>query len=1124
MPRPLTVLALTRNTGGFYHGELLAGLTREVGASGGRVVVVQTSDPGTDTWDNVEPPEFSLPLAWDEVDGVVVVAYGVDAPYVQRLKDLGKPVVLADHGITGISAPSVMPDNRGGITVATEHLLAHGHRRIGFVGNLDQVDFRERYAAYQQVLAAHGLPASESLCYFADSYSEAAGEKAGHEMLARGDLPSAVVAATDSNAIGLMRTLQAAGVRVPQDISVIGFDNIEDAIFGTPSLSSVDQHFDEVGALAARLVMSAVDGYPPPSVPHIARSAVLTTRGSCGCKTDLQDTREGGGMPLDVLSGARVREELRGLLGTLFARYDRSGASSEATAVSIRAIEDLVLSSTALTERQVRELVAHLRGLTRDDEALYRIASALGEFVQRLAERDESVVSALWQLQLRGYVERSRRLAGVVLEQHRVATDLITAQATRPEQLGWLERSNVRAAVLGLWDGDPGVGCLRVTGVHDPAGVLDLAAGTRVPVREFPPIGFLDAAASNDGEVCLIVLVRSGENDWGVLALLVTIDTVASHETYLQWAGLLGSAFEERDLQRSVRISEERYAMAALASNDGLWELDLGTRQMYLSARCRELLGVSADAAIDPEGWTASVHPEDRLRVSDAMRTAMDNREPIESEYRVQRPDGQWRWVLSRGLGVTSASGEVVRLVGSLADTHPRKELEEQLRQRALFDAVTSLPNRRLFLDRLSVAVAQPSRRPGARFAVIFLDLDGFKLVNDSLGHLVGDQLLIVVAERLRAQLRTVDTAARFGGDEFAVLLTDPQPDEVLSITRRIQASIAEPVLLAGQHVTVTASAGIATSESGYTDPEDVLRDADIAMYEAKLAERGSASMFDPEMHVRASRRLRARGEVRTALAERQFVVHYQPIVPLDGSALVHFEALVRWQHPTRGLLGPIEFLPAMEDDGTIVALGRWVLDEVCRQLGEWRTALPRHAIVSVNISHHEFWAKGLAEAVREALTRNDVPPTDLVLEITESVIMTDLDRARAVMDELHAMGLLLHIDDFGTGQSSLHALRSFPVDALKIDGSFIRELGTVEETTELVRIIVEIGRVLGMEVVAECVETPDQADRLRALGCDSAQGWLYARALPAAEAGALIGHPLAMMLEPTRGADSSLR
>lgn len=1111
MPRPLTVLALTRNTGGFYHGELLAGLTREVSAAGGRVVVVQTSHPGTDTWDNVEPPDFSLPLAWDEVDGVVVVAYGVDAPYAERLTDLGKPVVLADHGIAGISAPSVMPDNRGGITLATEHLLAHGHRRIGFVGNLDQVDFRERYAAYQQVLSDHGLPVDPSLWYFADSYSEAAGEKAGHEMLARGDLPSALVAATDQNALGVMRVLQAAGVRVPEDVSVIGFDNIEDAIFGTTSLSSVTQHFDEVGALAGRLVMSAVDGYPPPPVAHVARSAVLTARGSCGCKVDLMGARESRGEPLDVLTGPRVREELGDLLRALFARYDRTGASGPSTAVAVRAIEDLLLSSTAPTQKQVRELVAHLRALTDDDESLYRIASTLEEFLERLAARDESVVSALWQLQLRGYVERSRRLAGVVLEQHRIATDLITAQATNPEQLGWLERSNVRAAVLGLWDGDPGLGILRVSGVHDPAGVLHLAPGSRMPVRGFPPAALLDAAASTEGEVCLIVLVRSGENDWGVLAVLVTVDTVASHETYLQWAGLLGAAFQERELQRSVRISEERYAMAALASNDGLWELDLGTQEMYLSARCRELLGFPADAAIDGDRWTASVHQEDRHRVGDAMRTAMRDREPIESEYRVQRPDGQWRWVLSRGLGVTSSTGEVVRLVGSLADIHPRKELEEQLRQGALFDSVTNLPNRRLFLDRLSVAVAQPGRRPGARYAVIFLDLDGFKLVNDSLGHLVGDQLLIVVAERLRAQLRTVDTAARFGGDEFAVLLTDPLPDELLSITRRIQASIAEPVLLAGQHVTVTASAGIATSESGYTDPEEVLRDADIAMYEAKVAGRGSASMFDAEMHVRASRRLRARGEVRTALAEHQFVVHYQPIVPLDGSPLVHFEALVRWEHPTRGLLGPMEFLPAMEEDGTIVTLGRWVLDEVCRQLGQWRATLPHHAIVSVNVSHHEFWAEGLAEAVGEALTRYDVPPTDLVLEITESVIMTDLDQARAVMDELHAMGLLLHIDDFGTGQSSLHALRSFPVDALKIDGSFIRELGAVEETTELVRIIIEIGRVLGMEVVAECVETPEQAERLRAMGCDDAQGWLYSRALPAAEAGALIGRPLPM-------------
>lgn len=1129
MSRPLTVLALTRNTGGFYHGELLAGLTREVSAVGGRVIVVQTADPGTETWDTHTISKFDLPVAWDQIDGVVLVALGVGAPYLSGLQAHGKPLILADQEVEGIVAPTAMPDNKGGVSAAVEHLVSHGHQRIAFVGNLDQLDFCERYAAYQEVLTSHGLPVDESMFYSADSYSERAGARAGEAMLARGNLPSAIMAATDHNAIGLMRVLTEAGVRIPQDVAVMGFDNTVEGAFNTPSLSSVSQHFDEVGALAGRLVLSALQGESPEPVQHVARAASVNMRGSCGCRVDLMDTRSDAAGAADDHVRVDLRAELTGILRVLLARYERDGGPPEDVLAQLAEIERLVLSPVDLTLTQVRDLVAVLREVAGDDQTLHRVSSALGEYVQRVVERvgdtrggpagvsplsASRVDAALWQLQMHEYVERAAHLAATVMEQHSIASDLITAQASDPERLGWLEQSHLRCAALGVWEQGRPDGLLRITGVHDPEGVLDLEPGGLVHVREFPPHALVDAADGNDGEVTLVVPVRSGDKDWGVIAVIVRIDTVASHETYLHWAGLLSSAFEERELQRSVRISEERYAMAARASKDGLWEFDLAAQEMYVSGRCRELLRVPTDAEVDAELWNASIHPDDRERVADAMRTAMTDPEPVEAEYRVRQPDGQWQWVLSRGLGVTAPSGKVMRLVGSLADIHPRKELEEQLRKGALFDTVTGLPNRRLFLDRLSVAVAQPSRRPDAQYAVIFLDLDGFKLVNDSLGHLVGDQLLIVVAERLRAQLRSVDTAARFGGDEFAVLLTDPLPDELLTIARRIQASIADPVLLAGHDVTVTASAGIATSATGYTDPEDVLRDADIAMYEAKVAERGSASMFDGEMHVRASRRLRARSEVRSALAERQFVVHYQPIVPLDGTSLVHFEALVRWQHPTRGLLGPAEFLPAMEEDGTIVALGRWVLDEVCRQLAEWRASSPHQAIVSVNVSHHEFWAEGLTDAVRDSLARHSVPVSDVVLEITESVIMTDLGRARAVMDELHDMGLMLHIDDFGTGQSSLHALRSFPVDALKIDGSFIRELGCVEETTELVRIIVEIGRVLGLDVVAECVETPDQADRLRAMGCDNAQGWLYAKALPGREAGALIGQPLEMTVQ----------
>jgi predicted signal transduction protein with EAL and GGDEF domain len=369
----------------------------------------------------------------------------------------------------------------------------------------------------------------------------------------------------------------------------------------------------------------------------------------------------------------------------------------------------------------------------------------------------------------------------------------------------------------------------------------------------------------------------------------------------------------------------------------------------------------------------------------------------------------------------------------------------------------------------------------------------------------------------LRSCLRAVDIAARFGGDEFAELLTDPVPEDLLVVTRRIQGRVSAPLLLGDQEISVTASIGIATADTGYEDPEDVLRDADIAMYRAKEAERGSACLFDPAMHQRALDRLRIRTAVVIALDNHEFVVHYQPIIDFEDTTVTKFEALVRWQHPTRGLLGPGEFLPSMEGNATIVTLGRQILDDVCAQIAQWRQDGQHTVAVSVNVSHREFWATEYLTNLTQTLDRHHVPPKCLSLELTEGIIMNDPDEARARMAQLHALGVELHIDDFGTGQSSLNLLRTFPVDTLKIDGSFIRELTTVAQATALVRAIIAMGAALGMSVTAECVETSEQAAALHSLGCNTAQGWLYAKAMPADQAGRILGTALHQQPQPER-------
>ena len=481
------------------------------------------------------------------------------------------------------------------------------------------------------------------------------------------------------------------------------------------------------------------------------------------------------------------------------------------------------------------------------------------------------------------------------------------------------------------------------------------------------------------------------------------------------------------------------------------------------------------------------------------------HQETATSEYRIRTADGSYRWVLARALGVRSEDGPVERVVGSLSDIHERHSLEDQLRRNALYDALTGLPNRRLFLDRLehSLALWRRSKTP---FVVIFLDLDGFKTINDSFGHQMGDRVLNAVGARIKGELRAVDTGARFGGDEFAILLHDVDPLNVLMVARRYQRSLAEVIDLDGQEFTIGASLGVATSAIDYASAEDVLRDADTAMYHAKETEPGTASLFDAAMHARAVHQMLLSAEIRRALEQGQFEMHYQPIVDLVTGRADRFEALVRWRHPERGLILPGEFLPVMEETGLIVQLGRWIINEVCRQLAAWG---PDVANVAVNVSDREFWNSDLLAHVLQSLKRHSLTPDRMTLEITESVIMHRPEVALHLMREMHAAGIQLHIDDFGTGQSSLSTLQRFPVDAFKIDRSFIHALAPGSRTDELVRAIIAMGNALDVAVIAEGIETEEQLEFMQENGCATGQGFLFMPAVSAENAPNLIGRVL---------------
>ena len=427
-----------------------------------------------------------------------------------------------------------------------------------------------------------------------------------------------------------------------------------------------------------------------------------------------------------------------------------------------------------------------------------------------------------------------------------------------------------------------------------------------------------------------------------------------------------------------------------------------------------------------------------------------------------------------------------------------RKELERQLQHQAFHDSLTGLANRALFADRVSHAMSRQGRARRS-LAVIFLDLDDFKTVNDSLGHAAGDQLLTAVAERLRGVMRPEDTVARFGGDEFAMLLEETNRESARRVAERVLAALRSPFDLQGKQVFARGSAGVAVAQPGSSPADDLLRHADLAMYTAKARGKGRIEFFEPRMHLAVIRRQELRTELEHAISREDFVLHYQPFVDLRNGRLAGLEALVRWRHPERGLIEPAEFIPAAEETGLIVPLGAWVLGEATRQMAAWIKAgvLPGNApLISVNLSTRQLTDPGLVNMVAAALREAEFDPARLYLEITESALMADV--AEQSLADLRGIGVKLAMDDFGTGYSSLSYLERLPVDLLKIDRSFTASLGSDREVPVLLRSIIKLGQTLRLQVLAEGIERLDQVVRLRELGCKLGQGYHFSPPLPA--------------------------
>jgi len=557
---------------------------------------------------------------------------------------------------------------------------------------------------------------------------------------------------------------------------------------------------------------------------------------------------------------------------------------------------------------------------------------------------------------------------------------------------------------------------------------------------------------------------------------------------------------EQKRIREELLAAQERYALAVAGANDGIWDWNLITGEIYYSPRWKAMLGYRDDELPNTlDAGSALIHPEDRSRAQKDMEAhRIGATATFESDYRMLHADGRYRWMLCRGLAVRNAKGIATRVAGSLTD----------ITQNKASDPLTGLPNRVFFTDRLINAFACRDRDQDYRFAVLFLDLDRFKMINDSLGHLAGDELLRGIAARLREGLSTDTgcaeaTVARLGGDEFAVLMegiSDPDASQAGSrLGTRLLRGLSEPFFIEGREVFSSVSVGVAPATAQYHTPAEILRDADTAMYRAKALGKSRCEVFDAEMRSQAVSRLELDTDLRRAVERGGFEVVYQPKVSLADGCLTGFEALVRWRHPRRGLIAPSKFIPLAEETGLILPIGEMVLREACRQMRDWQKRYPAYAFakLSVNLSPRQFLEPDLTAMIEEVLDTTGLDPSTLSLELTETVLIGDHESVREKLQRLKDLGIGLEIDDFGTGYSSLSYLHRFPFDVVKIDRSFVNNIEN-EEGAALVRAIVGLSHNLGMRVIAEGVETAPQLAILREAGCESGQGYYYSRPLTA--------------------------
>lgn len=570
-----------------------------------------------------------------------------------------------------------------------------------------------------------------------------------------------------------------------------------------------------------------------------------------------------------------------------------------------------------------------------------------------------------------------------------------------------------------------------------------------------------------------------------------------------------------------LRAAQERYELAIRGANDGLWDWDLKEKKVFYSPRWKEMLGYEEDVGFDdPEDWLNKIHPNYIRQVRAELDAHLSGQTPrFESEYQMLHANGEYLWMLARGIALRDEQGQAIRVSGSQTDISLRKQNEHKLEHAAFHDALTGLPNRVLFLNRLEHLIAKVGRSKALVGAVLFLDLDRFKVINDSLGHMMGDNVLIGVAQRLKSILRPGDTLARLSGDEFVFLLEDIHTiEEAEKIADRIAKKLALPFVFEKETILASASIGIVGVSDRSLTGDLIMRNADLAMYEAKSLGRRRYSIFNNETQFYKVNQLQMEKDLQSALEKMELFLVYQPIVNISNDSIAGFEALIRWQHPTFGIVPPTRFISLAEESGLILPIGEYILETACEQLAKWRAELKqaKDIEISVNLSINQLSDLANIERLLKIISRYKFPPHSLKIELTESVLAQNIELCSQNLERFKSHNIELCIDDFGTGFSSLSQLNAFPFDIVKVDRCFVSRMGSDDKTYRMVAGIINLSHDLAYKVIAEGVETIIELNLLRQLNCDYVQGYYFSKPVSAAEAKEFIVKGLPRPIEKT--------